>query len=181
MSAYRSSADGNCLYNSIAISLYGEEVDVYELRVRSSVTMYLAAETLFTPHVLSDVFGRQITDEDIRFIIDSSVDQQYIGKKITDCVRSHAISMVKNGKYATVMDVIALCNMLSITIDLIYPCNNNPFTQKQLVSGRLKGGENLITVAWTHTSNTGSESTPWIPNHFVPCAPKVVSNNRVPY
>lgn len=150
-----------------------------ELKVRSSVSMYLSAETLFSPNVLSDIFGRDISDEDIRFILDSSVDRQLTGSdiEIADSVRGHAMSMVKNGKYATVMDAISLCHSLSINIDLIYPCNNTPFTRRDLVSGLLRGevSDSCITVAWTHTSNNGSDGTLWHPNHFVPCGPKPVS------
>lgn len=84
--AYTASANGNCLFNSIFLAMYGDEMDAVELRVRCSVAMYLSAGDLFTPTALSKIFGREITMEDINFIIISSEE----GECLRDSVEERA-------------------------------------------------------------------------------------------
>lgn len=146
--------DGNCLYNSILNYVIDENVTVYELRVRVIVSM--------------------IKNWDLY----ESIYQNLLGP-ITIYIKN----VVTMGNYSELYELIALCNVLDVNIQSIYPkiqsqtkYNQIQWTTHNQLYTNIKSIENTrnqtIFIMWTNTQNKENaqfgNNKDWSPNHFIP-------------
>lgn len=182
----RATADGNCLYNSMSLAYFGTETHSYELRVRTAIKLKQMAYELCSTEFMSKVYGQTVSEKDMELIISASVnadDLDYSDHAIS--IANMSKRVLKSGIYSSVLEVVAVGHVLNRNINIIYPCNNNPFTKKELFSGELKCCTSTsetadpIIISWTHTSNRDNQSGKWIPNHFVPCEVSDVTRVKI--
>ena len=158
MVALRSTGDGNCLFNSFSTILTGNESMNIELRYRCCIEMtmnrrkYLRHRLFDRLDVLSPDFDRS------------------------------CIECAKLGAWASAWEMIALSNVLNITVKSVYPAVSGSKTKQfQTLNSEFKPPfadpeKGKITIMWTHTvlpnkngfQKTKRVKTTWLPNHFVP-------------
>lgn len=171
---YRAEADGNCLYNAVSLALFGTESYSDELRARAAIFLHDNASEFCTVEGYMRLTGIEIAMPALEFIIDSSLERDGQTEHI-ESIKKRAKLVVKRGVFSSILEIIAVSNVLHVAIDVIYPCKINKFTKPELFSGKYvpKDSSASITISWTHTSDKDMESGRWMPNHFVPCSDSV--------
>ena len=86
----------------------------------------------------------------------------------------------RNGMDASILHLFAICNVVKMPLNIIYPkaahpgVNRDVHNQMLFPFGQIYYPENLdgiINILWTHSSNPNLRG--WRSNHFVPCFPDV--------
>lgn len=146
--------DGNCLYNSVLRFITDEDVTVQELRVRVVVSMIKYWNSYES--LFSNLLGPII---------------------------EHIKNAVKMGIYSELYELKALCNVLDVNIQSIYPKIKNirDYNQIQWIShNQILNNINIsneeikqtIVIMWTNTQKISNalfgHNRDWSPNHFVP-------------
>lgn len=170
-----STANGNCLFNSVSRCMYGHERFHDELRVRTAVVMFNNASTLCSDEFLSKAYGRKLSPEEVNHLLLASTPMDDCNEHVVG-VQQRAHITVKQGSWCGMLEILAMSQFLEADFLMIYPCQLNPFTQVDLFSGSISGSTccakpELVVISWTHVSDENADSGTWAPNHFVPCFP----------
>ena len=167
--------DGSCLFNSVCLALSGSESRACELRVRTCIFMRNHPE-IFNIKQLRKLFRKTLSEKDLAMIIHSSVDQHdFVEGEMFKTIQNHSRSMLEPSKYASMIDIFFISQLLNIEIEVIYPSKSNSFTRQELFSGTMKPSgapSRKIFISWTSTDHSSVQQLAtgrWRPNHFVPC------------
>lgn len=147
--------DGNCLYNSVLKYINNEQISVCELRVRTIISMIENWELYESLYI------------------------NFLGP-----IYIHIKQTVYLKNYSELYELIALCDVLKVNIQSVYPKIHNPnqnnisqwITHNQVYFNR-HNQQNMIYILWTHIQeeklarNNNIYKT-WSPNHFVPLFPR---------
>jgi len=140
-------ANGNCLFNSLSVSLYDTEQYATELRVRTCVQLCLNANLYVNRPCSSDILSVSPTYQEA-------------------CLHS-----AQNYESASTWAIMAASDVLCMNINCVYPpCNgSSDFVQATLntcFSPSNVWPNGTLTIMWTSMALfTGGI---WTPNHFVP-------------
>ena len=133
---------------------------------------------IFNIEQLRKSFRKTLSEKDLAMIIHSSVDQHdFVEGEMLKTIQNHSRSMLEPSKYASMIDIFFISQLLNIEIEVIYPSKSNSFTRQELFSGTMKpsGAPNRkIFISWTSTDHSSVQQLGtgrWRPNHFVPCVP----------
>ena len=129
---YRSEPSGNCFYSSVSLALVGDNSLIEELRVMTSIELYLNANSYSKhPVILSqfDKYGVQICS---RFnnllplcVSFESVDSDACGDQL---VEMEAISNCENKKWSSFLCMLGLATVTKRKMFSYYPdCGENRF------------------------------------------------------
>ena len=86
----------------------------------------------------------------------------------------------RNGVGASILHLFAICNVVKMIVNSIYPKATNPYVNRDVHNQMLfplcqiyypENLDGMISILWTHSSNTNLRG--WRPNHFVQCFPDV--------
>ena len=152
--------DGNCLFRSISLAMYGSEDKFDELRVRTAIEIAMYRAWYDAGH---QEFCAPFKDEP--FIVCPSYGEL-----------CHSVTV--SGEYADVMSVLALSAVTGCKIQMCFPVQTSSFSTHPLTRclvgrGVEARGSKTVTILWT-TANTPSGGHVEI-NHFVPLLKKRVS------
>ena len=172
-------ADGNCLYRSFSVLVFGHEEFHIEIRVRCLLAMILRAKHMISPAMMGeetiDIFSDLAgytgdSDADVR-----SENGRY------DIIWKTLQNRSEEGKWANFWHVAAMASALNNQIRLIYPHRNIPIDCKQrhvlnrVIHSATKNNNENLNVMWTWSSLPKSHKSK--PDHFVPC---LYCLNRLP-
>ena len=104
-------ADGNCLYNAISIGLFATASYSYKLRVRTCIYMYNNPE-LLNSDTVSRLMGRVITEDEIEFMLQSSV--RDLSKSLADAIINRSHKMCKSSEYGSILEILYISHMLNV-------------------------------------------------------------------
>ena len=158
----RVDGDGNCLFNSVSVTLCGNNSLATELRLRTVIEMTCNKKFYL---------GRPCSGQ---FMLFSDYDESII-----DCT--------KDGGYSSVWTICAVSTVIGRPITCLYPSVNGfddvPASELNVtLHPRREVSETVepITIMWTRVEQ--SSCSPWIPNHFVPLLDRalIVSPQLVP-
>lgn len=150
----RTSADGNCLFNSVSILLCGDERLAAELRTRTAVELSAYSEEY---EDLLEPF--------------SSVEEMDIAEVIRRCAQP--------GSSASVGEILGLSRVIGRPISSFYPSVPSVSEEEirvlnftALPRTSVHNPDATVRIMWTRT---GEEGGRWLPNHFVPIIPTSTS------
>lgn len=178
---YKATPDGNCLYNSIGLACFGTEIYSYELRVRTAIKHREMGQYLCSTEFMSKIYSKTNSKKDIEIILVSSV--QVDDLDMSDhqtSIESMSRRVLESSVYSSILEILAVGHVLNVNLNILYPCDKNPFTKKELFSGEFKcckseAGTSDSLISLTHTYSRDIQSGRWIPNHFVPCEVSMMS------
>ena len=152
--ALNSSADGNCFFNSLSISLYGNELHSTELRVKTLISMIINWDEIIKI-IPSEVF------------------------KITSTIFESLEECSRNFGWSNCITIASAAYALNIEIQSIYPPMNGfldfSFTSLNYIFNAQEVPKKRIYLMWTNTlSKKSINGRMWIPNHFVPVVPIII-------
>ena len=152
--------DGNCLFRSVSLALYGTEQFFGELRVRTCIEIAMFRAWYDASH-----HGFCASFKDEPFIVCPSYG---------DLCRS----VTKAGEYADVMSVLALSAVTGCKIQMCFPTltasfSTHPLTRCLVGRGVKQHGSKTVTILWTTAADVPSTG-PVAINHFVPLLKKPV-------
>ena len=174
--------DGNCLFRSLSLIMFGHEYNHIELRVRSAIELACNEERYLCEDTVKEM-AEYSYDGVMDYIIQVSIsDGSFIPNDKYACFRNEVMLSAKSDTHASLLHILANCNIFSVPINSIYPTVQNPGVDRDVHNqvffpvGKTYYPESLneiVTILWTHTSNTNLRG--WKPNHFVPCFPTNMS------
>ena len=148
-----SSADGNCLFNSMPILLVGNESLNTELRMKT------ARECITNRHLYDKL-------EYLKYI---TIKKEQFEEEVLDTI--------KDGSYPGIMQIKALAAVTKRHINSIYPMVENSIVDRSFFHRYITPSTNeesssteevgVFNIMWTHTGNKALKG--WHPNHFVAC------------
>lgn len=149
--AYKSTGDGNCLFNSVSIAVYGHET--YKL---STELRYWSCLELIS----NITYYEELQTSSLKIVCGELIETVF------DCATA--------GTASSLFTIAALCNILQRPITSIYPpCNGIEDGAYEVLHDHTFSPRVInnivrapIRIMWTHTSTT--EQGTWTPNHFVP-------------
>jgi len=146
--------DGNCLYRSVALALYGTQDRYMELRARTAIEIALHRAW----------YDR----DDAQFCAPFTDDPRIVCPSYGDL----CVAVTKPGEYADVMHILALSAVIGLPIQSYYPPLASCFSTQPLTTVILGRGVNgrkkpKVYLMWTHCGLVPSEGPVEI-NHFVP-------------
>ena len=178
----KSYGDGNCLFRSLSLIIFGHERNHTEVRVRIIIELACNEELYLSEKTFEDM-AEYSYDGIMDYIIQVSVsDRSYVPNNKERSFQNEVMHSTKSDTYASVLHIIASCNIIKKPINSIYPMVNNPGVDRDAHNqvffpiGNIYYPEKLnevVTILWTHTSDTNLKG--WKPNHFVPCFPESLS------
>ena len=174
----QSYGDGNCLFRSISLIVFGHENYHTELRVRTIIELTFNEELYLKEKTFSEM-AEYSHDGILEYIIEVSVsDGSYVPNNRKESLRNEIMHSAKRDTYASMLHTMALCNVIKKPINSIHPMVQNPSIDRDVHNqvlfpiGEIYYSDSLsdiLTILWTHTSDTNLVG--WKPNHFVPCFP----------
>mgnify|MGYP000751363744 FL=1 len=176
--------DGNCLFRSISLALYGSESHHIECRVRTIVELTSNFQLYCDENTYKHMLGT--TESCIDYIIMSSAsDENVVFGNVPKTLEKEILKTIKNGTYCSVVHLFALANVCKIPVQSIYPRVNSPTLNRNINNGIIKplshsknkDPDTVLNIMWTHVTNNKFEN--WEPNHFVPCLNLTNSNAKV--
>ena len=172
--------DGNCLFWSISLVLFGDEDHHCELRVRSSVELACNIHAYMKQGTL-DNMAEYSCNKSVEYILQVSISDDAFG---TDMERSLKAEIILDDKKNNI-SVIGGQQLLQKAINSIYLEAQNPVAKRRLHNqiffpdGQIyypKNLDGMINILWTHTSDTNLQG--WKPNQFVSCFPRILLSSK---
>lgn len=176
---YKSTQDGNCLYNSVSLLLTGKEDLASELRVKTSAELvenfsYYVKGNFLPKSVIQMIGGRDIGMKKalektlIHLFSVQSVDHHK--GNIEETLQNFIVESCSDGQWSSLLHVSALTNVLSRDIISIYPYTNarmRPLMNLHLrPEYHLFGEKEPLHIMWTGKKESYGIDI----NHIVPCA-----------
>ena len=175
----KSFRDGNCFFRSLSLVVFGNEESHVELRVHSIVELALNEKSYLDEKTFTDM-AEYSCEGIMDYIKQVSIsDESFVANDKLSSFRNEVILTAKDGKYSSILHLLASCNALKMPINSIYPEAQNPGVDRDVHNqvffpvGNIYYTEVLdrvITILWTHTHDTKLKG--WKPNHFVSCFPE---------
>ena len=174
----QSYGDGNCLFRSISLIVFGNQNYHTEFRVRTIIELTCNEELYLQEETFSEM-AEYSHDGILEYIIEVSVsDGSYVPNNRQESLRNEIMHSAKRDTYASMLHIMALCNVIKKPINSIHPLVQNPAIERDVHNqilfpiGEIYYSDSLsdtLSILWTHTSDTSLVG--WKPNHFVPCFP----------
>lgn len=180
--AKRSTADGNCLYNSASMAVYGSEKVWHILRLLVAGELYLNARYYASHPHFQRLLGKTHYTANCIFAMSLSCDYPDI-RDMESIVRQEAIATCIPRKWSALIQVMALASVLRRPVFSVYPIAHK--AMRPLLHGkvfpRLQESAQLqcsattsrtVYIMFSRDSNLNSKpGVVFQPNHFVPLFP----------
>lgn len=175
--------DGNCLFRSVSLHVMGNEEHHVEFRVRTIMDLVRHEKLYLNEEKLKNVSSKEAASNEslLHYILCTSVDNpQFVNQRNT--LREHIMQTTKSGKYASLVHIYALPNVLNRPVQSVYPDIPNagvdPHIHNQTIQPWQQSQSDHMTFMWSHLTDAGRTDGPWDPNHFVLLVPLSKSNKR---
>jgi len=156
--------DGNCLFRSVSLALFGRESDWDHLRLLVSI------EVLLSPTMYDD--GCE----------DYYAPYRYDKLLVLSNYHDFVLETVKNGSYSDMLTVLGLSSVVHKPIQTHWPVMinpNQPSPMTKLVVGRNVQTVNPVNILWTTAADYAGKGQPVALNHFVPLITMTADSNCV--
>ena len=178
---FRSLPNGNCLYSSASICLFGHNNHLIELRWLTSIELYENANFYCQRPVLleclkvhSNVYSNFNSIFSCYFSQKSL--NSFVSTDIAKSVKDEAIYNLKNGQYCSFLCILALSTIIGTQINCIYPSIgqkkysllfNNVIKPRQSYSSSVSHVTTPISIMFSRIG-INENYAEFVPNHFVP-------------
>ena len=178
---FRSLPNGNCLYSSAAICLFGHNNHLNELRWLTSTELYENAKFCCQhPVVLECLKVHGSIYSNFNSIFSCCLSQKsfnsFVSTDIVKSVTDEAIYNLKNGQYCSFLCILALSTIIGTQNNCIYPSIgqktyrllfNNVIKPRQCYSSSVNHVITSISIMFSRTG-INENCAEFVPNHFVP-------------
>ena len=155
--ALKSTANGDCLYNSVSLFLCGDETRSNWLRLLVAEELYSNAEYYATHEIFKNSAKLTDTPESVLFTVAlTAVGDKIIsdGGSQTEAVKAEAIASCKIGVWGSLLHVMVFTSVIKRPIYSLYPDINFRFRplMHQLLNPRLSAlddGRNPVYLLWS--------------------------------
>ena len=120
-SLFRSSTDGNCLYNSIPVSLFGEDSMKKDLRILSSCRLFLHNNYYCEHPVYLNFVEKYNISLSRAFMFSVSLSTLNFDLPLCELVRKEAIKNCVDKSWASFLCILALSSVCNRSICSLYP------------------------------------------------------------
>ena len=167
--ALKSTANGDCLYNSVSLFLCGDETRSNWLRLLVAEELYSSAE-YYASH---EIFKKTAKFTKIPQSVLFTVAVTAVGEKIisdggsqTEAVKTEATASCKIGVWDSLLHVMAFTSVIRQPIYLLYPDINFRFRplMHQLLNPRLSAlddGRDPVYLLWSREGSLDSRPNAW--------------------
>ena len=161
--------DGNCLFRSISVLLFGHERFHVEMRVRTTFELVTNFREYLKEHTFTSMSSNVVS---LQYVLETSFSHEcYVNGNYSKSLQNEILKSAKSGEYASLIHIYALANSIKCQINSISPNIENPTIDRgvhnQLITPVNSPFNMTINLMWTHTSNHATFN--WTPNHFVGC------------
>ncbi len=173
-------ADGNCLFNAVSRSIWGNEGMAIRLRLLTSLEL-LKNQHFYSNHPATN----HVTSMTKSSIYDAVIFNDRAPGRMSPVVfnesmKRETIITLKNGAFSGVLQIMGLASAMNCTIQMIYPDKKHRLYA--LLNGTFKprlssSSAPVITIMWTNMSGWPNQSYTFTANHFVPLLPVINYNN----
>ena len=176
-SSSRTSADGNCLYNSASLFLVGDESLSTVLRILTCSELFLHAAFYSNhPYLKSQSESFESSNTALTMALSDKSTPFYGDKDHKNSVKGEALHMSRNGISSSLMCILGLSSVLRRRISSYFPPSTKPELDN-IMNGDIdqRGGasfDGALHLLWNAMYHKGSKD--FKPNHFVPLNPKVL-------
>ena len=178
---FRSLPNGNCLYSSASICLFGHNNHLNELRWLTSIELYENASFYCQHQVLLEclkVHSNVYLNFNIIFscCLSQKCFNSFVSTDIVKSVKDEAIYNLKNGEYCSFLCISALSTIIGTQINCIYPSIrqkkyrllfNNVIKPRQCYSSSVDHVTTPILIMFSRIG-INENCAEFVPNHFVP-------------
>ena len=174
--ALKSTANGDCLYNSVSLFLCCDETRSNWLRLLVAEELYSNAESYATHEIFKKTAKFTEIPESVLFTVAlTAVGDKVIsdGGSQTEAVKAEAIASCKIGVWGSLLHVMAFASVIRRPIYSLYPDVNFRFRplMHQLLNPRLSvldDGRDPVYLLWSREGSLDDRPNAWYkPNHFV--------------
>ena len=173
---HRTSADGNCLFNSASLVVTGDESLSATLRILVCIELFLNAKFYAYHPYQEDAEERSLFDYDntpFTYALSESSAPRFGDDDRQSCVRKEAIFMALIKEWASLICILALSTVIRRKICSYYPIIGLPAIEQLMNEGinpRLTCEYNdVFDVLWFRDSNfVNTDGKAYEPIHFVP-------------
>ena len=181
---YDVEADGNCLFRSFSVLIFGNENHHIELRIRSFLELLLNSRHYLSPQVLHMLVKNELQDY-TKFIIfsqtkyDSKIDLSETDRDefLFDIISDDISACNEVGFW----HITSMCQILNTPIVSLHPNFNDErlyafdriLYPNKISNDQDEMPDNAIYIMWTRkNSPVDDDKNKWFPTHFVPCLKK---------
>lgn len=180
LNAKTSKGDGNCLYNSASLVIYGSDTLAPILRLLVAGELFLNAKYYATHPRFSTLSGKTTFHPGSLFAVSLSCDHHDLRQR-ENVIRKEAIETCRQGKWAALVQIMALASVLRRPVFSVYPLASKAL--RPLLHGKIFPRESVQlrypaptdrTVYIMFSRDSSLSSIPGVgfnPNHFVPLFP----------
>ena len=175
--AYKSTANGNCLFNSVSRLLVGNDSISCHLRLLTALELSMNTE-FYAEHPRLHVSYDSGFCKATMFTICLStlgIGIWDISKNRTKAIQAEARVASKTKEWAGMVHLMALASVIARPIFSVYP--NVPLVFRKLLHGtiqprvaeHIQAQESTVYIMWSRDGNFDATSGRWYePNHFIP-------------
>ncbi|XP_057307639.1 52 kDa repressor of the inhibitor of the protein kinase-like [Hydractinia symbiolongicarpus] len=179
----KSQVNGNCLYSSMALCLFGKNVMVDDLRILVSVELMMNASFYCKHPLFSSILALpESLFKSMEDILNMSVCNSAFNtdKKQEDLVKEVAILNLVDRKYCSFLAMLALSSVTNRNIFSYYPdygCKKAQMLFNQLIEPRQPSSAFAIHILFCYEGLLPSREN-FAPNHFVPIIFKQIHKRK---
>ena len=174
---FRSNSSGNCLYSSVSLALVGDNTWVTNLRILTSIELFLHADFYGKhPCILSVSSSHDDMFSSVNNIFKLCLSHATVDLDLSSdnaSVKAEAIHNCFDKRWCSFICILALSSVVNKTIFTFYPDFGDVkykllFTQE--VKPRLGSSKGVVNILFCKDGPLESSVT-FTPNHFVPLVP----------
>ena len=175
--AIRSTANGNCFFNSLSLLKFGNEEAAPLFRLLTAAELYVNAKKyeehkkiILPAKEMRRDFGKLFPDA---LCIDHGQDEWYENNNQVAAIQREAVNISKNGTHVPLLAFLGVANVMGQNVFSVYP--EIRYKHRRLFHQEIKPfdaskSQSTMHILWTVTKLDNSPNRTFVPNHFVPLA-----------
>ena len=147
----RTSADGNCLFNSASLVVTGDESLSTTLRILVCIELFLNAKFYAYNPYLEDAEGRSLFDSDntpFTYALSESSAPTFRDNDQKSCVKKEAIFMAHIKEWASFICILALSTVIRRNICSYYPMIGLPAIDQLMIGETNLLAKTYLRIRW---------------------------------
>ena len=109
--------DGNCLFRSLSIVLFGNEDNHRELRVRTVVELSSHAHLYTSFHTIKEM-AQYSYDKILEYIIQVSVSDEAFDDNLQSSFKKEVMLSARNGVDASILHLLTIFNVVKMSVQV---------------------------------------------------------------
>ncbi|XP_076454402.1 uncharacterized protein LOC143289286 [Babylonia areolata] len=164
----RVEGDGNCLFRSLSLLLFGDEKHHVEMRCRIVMEMagnpklFLDGRSWCGPH-------DRVSPEEI--ILVAKATSVSSSPSLETAFQEEVMAVKQPGTFAGLWELFAACQVTKCALQSVHPSVGYPLYRlhcNRIMRPHSAHPDHKLFIMWSSTHDDGTSGDNWLPNHFVP-------------